>query len=434
MKRDVFYVSSPARRARVLKSLIFSAEESIILQMYLFAANGELRTLQPVAGPPWAEVVADWLIQRKAEKPGLKIIVLLDSQTIAEPHRTTSKKPVLTRHRLEEAGIAVLTASLRRTAAWRGRRTAAPWECVQEPVEKNRWATLQQRWQTAHNVEDHRKNIVIDAGRAGIVFSHNLIDQARFWQENTILVTNHLARGLYAVARSAALEAMTLPVRFSAAELALRPWLESQTLPDEEPRADAGLLDGGPEIRRSILDEIARAHSGEIRAASAYCSDLESLHSLSEAAKHTRVRILIDSCNALALPRILHFFLRNTVNILCLHFCRKTPQLELRIFPSTQMEMMHMKAISFSAGPCLIAGQANFTPNSFSGAWLETSLLLRQGRIVDEFNRHFDELWARSERVVPYTEMSLFKYVRVRARTFVFLFLVRIAGWFGFRY
>lgn len=451
MKPDAFYVQSPARRARVLRSLIFSARESIIVQMYLFAARGERRTLQPVEGPPWAELVADWLIERKAQRPDLKILVLLDSQTIADANRTTGKKFPLTRHRLENAGIVVLTASLRRTVfkprlfhsfhkAWDGNGLRR---------ERDDWATLQQNWQTAHNVEDHRKNIVIDSGRAGIVFSHNLIDQARFWQENTLLLRNQLARDLYGIARVAGCEAFALPVQFSSNDLSLLSWLEckARSYAEEaisekadaanlktEPGQHARILDGGPEIRRAILEEMARSRHGEIRVASAYYSDLETLTRLRDVAKNVRVRILIDSCNALALPRVLHFFLKNTVNILCIHFCRKSPQLELRIFPSERREMMHMKAISFSDGPCLIAGQANFTPNSFSGAWLETSVLLSQLRISKQFDAHFDRLWERAERVVPYVDMTFFASVRSRVHAFVFLSMVRVAGWLGFRY
>ncbi|MBL8018633.1 MAG: hypothetical protein JNM27_03125 [Leptospirales bacterium] len=451
MKPDAFYVQSPARRARVLRSLIFSAKESIIMQMYLFAARGELRTLQPVEGPPWAELVADWLIERKAQRPDLKILVLLDSQTIADAKRTTGKQFPLTRHRLEDAGIVVLTASLRRTVfkpslfhslhkAWEGNGVRR---------EKDDWATLQHNWQTAHNVEDHRKNIVIDSGRAGIVFSHNLIDQARFWQENTFLLRNQLARDLYGIALVAGRDALGLPVRFSENDLSLLPWLERQALSHAEEattplEGDAGspgtmverqrILDGGPEIRRAILDEMDRVAHGEIRVASAYYSDMETLARLSDVSRNVRVRILIDSCNALALPNVLHYLLKNTVNILCIHFCRKFPQLELRIFPSVRREMMHMKAISFSEGPCLIAGQANFTPNSFSGAWLETSVRLSQSRIVKQFDAHFDQLWERSDRVIPYVEMTFFQSIRTRTHEFVFLFMVRVAGWLGFRY
>ncbi|MCE9597094.1 MAG: hypothetical protein K8S54_03925, partial [Spirochaetia bacterium] len=408
-------------------------KESIIVQMYLFAASGELRTLLPVDCLPWAGEVANWLIEAKRQKPELKIIVILDSQTIAEASRTHYRKFPLTRHRLEDAQIIVLNASLARTAHARGMIALSHNKEGSQEMEKNRWATLQQRWQTAHNVEDHRKNIVIDSGRAGIVFSHNLIDQARLWQENTFLLRNGPARHLYSIALGSLEDALALPLAFTQEERATLSFFRPMKEP-EESQDGTEVLDGGPAIHSAILAELESARSGEIRVASAYFSDLTTLERLIDVGSRVRVRILIDNCHALSLPRLLHFILRNTVNLACVHRCRSAPRVELRVFPSRHLEMMHLKAIALSAKPCLIAGQANFTPNSFSGAWLETNVLVRNPFVVRQFERHFEEIWNMSVPVRCYKDMGMAEFFKHRTHAFVFLILIRVADWLGFRY
>ena len=51
---------------------------------------------------------------------------------------------------------------------------------------------------------------------------------------------------------------------------------------------------------------------------------------------------------------------------------------ELRIHPSASGRMMHLKTAAFlgHCGRAPTGGQANYTPNSFSGAWLETGLAI----------------------------------------------------------
>ena len=56
---------------------------------------------------------------------------------------------------------------------------------------------------------------------------------------------------------------------------------------------------------------------------------------------------------------------------------------------------MHLKTV-VRLGPqsLLIGGQANFTPNSFSGAYLETDLETRSSSVIAAFTAHFERLWA----------------------------------------
>lgn len=439
---SVLYLALPRSRRKAVQKLIYSARQNIILQMYLFAASGELRTLRPVHSFPWAQTIADWLIECKQRRPHLNIVVLLDTQTIEDPSLTHKRTGPLTRQRLQEAGIVVLHASLARTAFNPERRFPAAarfHEAWQTPgsdrLTYREWARKQNLWQTIHNVEDHRKNLVIDSGRAGLVFSHNIIDQACDWQENTIWLRGEAAAELWNVSAAAVEDALALPPapqpQFTLC--ALKPF----SLAAGRGKA-ARILDGGPEIQKAILDQIKHAKQNEcreIRAASAYFSDPVTLSALSNVSQGARVRILIDNCHALSLPRLLQFFLRSTVNLFCIHNCRQTASLELRIFPSNPAEMMHLKAISFSgSSPCLIAGQANFTPNSFSGAWLETSVYTNSPGAVRGFNRHFDALWARAEPLQRYCEMRPLKRFLFRMHAWIFLSILRALSSIGFRY
>lgn len=440
---SILYLASPRARARAVQSLIHSAQRNIIVQMYLFAGSGELRTLRPVLSFPWAATVADWLIARKRMCPDLDITVILDTQTIEDASLTHRSAP-LTRHRLESAGIAVYHASLARTAFNRKRRFFARarfhefWEQPKGRLSKSEWARRQNQWQILHNVEDHRKNLVIDNGKLGIVFSHNFIDQAYTWQENTIWLRGAPALQLWNIAEQARRDAIALPVELSATQAREISRAEVITAAAAHEIADTRILDGGPEIQKAILAELSRTSENQtqdIRAASAYFSDPVTLSALSLAGKNARVRVLIDNCHALSLPWLLHFFLRNTVNLLCVHGCRQTTSVELRIFESTHTEMMHLKAVAFSGrAPCLIAGQANFTPNSFSGAWLETSVHTKAPHLIRQFERHFDTLWARAKPVQRYAEMKTPVLLWNRLHAGFFLWILRWMGRMGFRY
>jgi hypothetical protein len=60
--------------------------------------------------------------------------------------------------------------------------------------------------------------------------------------------------------------------------------------------------------------------------------------------------------------------------------------------------MMHLKTAAFVGprGAYLIGGQANYTPNSFSGAWLETDLVVHDRAATDAFLSQFTALWDAS--------------------------------------
>src|SRR4029079_3451913 len=65
---------------------------------------------------------------------------------------------------------------------------------------------------------------------------------------------------------------------------------------------------------------------------------------------------------------------------------RHTDGLEVRVHDSRAGQLMHLKTVAVRGEyPCLIAGQANMTPNSFNGAWCETDLEIDDRRLVDVF-------------------------------------------------
>ena len=59
---------------------------------------------------------------------------------------------------------------------------------------------------------------------------------------------------------------------------------------------------------------------------------------------------------------------------------------------------MHLKTLVIrGAAPTVIAGQANVTPNSFSGAWCETDVEIHDRSVADTVAAHFDALWQLPE-------------------------------------
>jgi phosphatidylserine/phosphatidylglycerophosphate/cardiolipin synthase-like enzyme len=108
----VHYVGDPHGVLAACLDLIRAAEESLVLQMYLFAENGDQTLLLPREGAfPYAALVADRLIEKKRGRPDLPMVVVLDSNTPADS-ALTRRKGRLVRERLEAAGIAVLVANL----------------------------------------------------------------------------------------------------------------------------------------------------------------------------------------------------------------------------------------------------------------------------------------------------------------------------------
>jgi phosphatidylserine/phosphatidylglycerophosphate/cardiolipin synthase-like enzyme len=156
------------------------------------------------------------------------------------------------------------------------------------------------------------------------------------------------------------------------------------------------------EIRPALLELIAGASPGEeLLVATAYFSDLPVLEALAEAARRgVRVRVLIDSIHALPLPAPLGWLTRNLVNHRVLRRAEEIQRghpdrFQLRVHESTGGAMMHLKtAARRGARPLLLGGQANYTPNSFSGAWLETDVLTGEPSVIDAFADHFERLWS----------------------------------------
>jgi hypothetical protein len=155
-------------------------------------------------------------------------------------------------------------------------------------------------------------------------------------------------------------------------------------------------------IRPRIEALVGEAAPGdEVRLASAYFSDLAMLEALeSAAARGVRVRVLVDSIHALPLPGVASWLTTSLVNHAVTS--RLRAPVELRVHDSRAGRMMHLKTIARTGrSPLLVGGQANFTPNSFSGAWLETDVETSIPAVAHAFAAHFDQLWELPESRPP---------------------------------
>jgi phosphatidylserine/phosphatidylglycerophosphate/cardiolipin synthase-like enzyme len=118
------------------------------------------------------------------------------------------------------------------------------------------------------------------------------------------------------------------------------------------------------------------------------------------ALRGVRVRILIDDLHALALGKVGGWFVRQLANQRVVARARRTlaSGLEMRVHSSKHGRMMHLKCAGFASQvPYLIGGQANYTPNSFSGAWLETVVRVEGREVHEAFCVQFEDLWHASQ-------------------------------------
>jgi phosphatidylserine/phosphatidylglycerophosphate/cardiolipin synthase-like enzyme len=421
------YIGEPRQLAQTLHELIRMARESIVLQMYLFAADGQLSLLMPGRAPfPYARTVAHWLIEKRQREPHVLIVVVLDTNTADDPRRVRVPGD-LVRHQLERAGVVVLNANLFHTR-YDARRTLFPgmdfhlhWrECPSAE-----WVARQQAWQSLHNVEDHRKNLVIDQGTWGAVTSHNLFDAAACWHESLFLFDGAPARALWRSAREAIRLALELPQRIDeaqrasllvllpreaagsptyqllplAAELERYVALEAPALPRPVLRSARLRTLDNEAIRPALEAAIDRVPpGGQIAVATTYFSDLDILERLFAAARRgVSVRVLVDDIGALPLPLLVSIFVRQLINRRVLEVARQRAPagFALRIHRSRGRAMMHLKTAAFVGQEAvLIGGQANFTPNSFNGAWWETDVEAESPELAADFLAHFEALWA----------------------------------------
>lgn len=427
MTPGLAYIGDSQAILSACRDLIDAAESCIVLQMYLFAQNGDQTLLLPRPGAfPYAETVAGWLIEKKRQRPGLPIVVLLDSNTPADP-RLTRRRGTLIRQRLRAAGILVLHANLFHARFDRRRRLLPRmnFHLDHAHVPHTAWVEHQNRWQVLHNVEDHRKNLVIDYGRAGAITSHNFFDTAYDWHENLFWVTGAAAQALHRTATTALSAALTIPQDLNPDERAVieallaEPVREGMPLAPtrkEIPGGSFGLrvppsslcedpscaLIENEEIRPRLVALFDEAGPGdELLVASAYFSDLEMLGAITRAVERgARARVLIDSIHALPLPPVFSWITRCLVNhevtVRSMELAaRFSGRFELRVHDSRDGAMMHLKtAARIGRNPLLIGGQANFTPNSFSGAYLETDLETRAAPVLAAFTDHFERLWS----------------------------------------
>jgi phosphatidylserine/phosphatidylglycerophosphate/cardiolipin synthase-like enzyme len=422
----VGYVADAAAIAQTVRDLIEAARSSIVLQMYMFAGNGETEALCRREGAfPYARTVAEWLVARRQRSPELDIVVVLDTQTLDDARWTRNKAGPLTRQILADAGIPVLHANLFGTAFDPARRfppaarlhRGERWRAV--PADA--YGRAQQRWQTWHNVEDHRKNLVIDEGAWAAVTSHNFLDVAADWHENLFLVGAPAAGAVWEQARAAIVAALELPQRLDAvsrarvASLAAREPSPPRPFERAEPVAAlralgdptaVGAVSEAPvevltthEIRPRLIESLRAVGPGDrVRAASAWFSDAELLTAFTAAAEQgADVAILIDDLVSLPLGAVDAWFVQKLANLRVIERARAIagPRFALRIHPSARGQMMHLKTAAFvgPGGAYLVGGQANYTPNSFSGAWLETGLVVHDDAATEAFLAQFAALW-----------------------------------------
>lgn len=458
MTSQVAYVADPAALAQTLFDLIDAAEESVVLQMYLFAGNHDLNLLLPRPGIfPWAELLADRLIAKKQRSPGVEVVVILDTQTPDDARLTRKKVRPLVRHRLEEAGIPVLNANLWGTRFNPRRRfpPAAGFHAQDhQAVPQDQWVQRQQAWQTWHNVEDHRKNLVIDRGRWGALTSRNAIDVASDWHDNLLLVGGEAGGGLWDEVRFALRDALLLPQRMqpevrarverllqqpavegTGAPLPRQPSAELRTLGDPTARPDAvparAEVIPSSRIRIALEQAIDQAPAeSRIHVASTYFAEVSILERLLAAARRgVQVRVLIDDCHALPLPPFESWFVRTFVNLRCLLLAARGqgPRFELRVHASGHGAMMHLKTAAFVGEQTyLLGGQANYTRNTLDGAWLDTVVRIEAPQPVADFLRQFEPLWERSVPVRPHGTLA-------RMKASWLLGLLAFAEWLGFR-
>ena len=435
MDSQLIYLGDPHAILSAVRDLIDKAEQSIVLQMYLFAGNGDQTLLLPRQGAfPYADTVARWLIERKRQSPSLQIVVLLDTNTPDNPKRTR-RRGILIRRPLREAGIVVLNANLFGAAFDPRPRwlAAMNFHLHHDSVSVSDWVERQNRWQSLHNLEDHRKNLVIDGGRAGVITSHNFFDPAFDWHENMFWLVGGVAWDLWQVAMRALSSSLEIPQEISAEERQRLSSLLSDAQHATELRSqtallpsfsvvagyplpmDREMLGAQPEldrdshcaliestaIRGRIVSLLQDSTAGdEVLIATAYFSDRELLSVVEGALQRgCLVRVLIDSLDALPLPPLPSWLTCNLVNhqVICgarVLQQRFPSQFELRIHRSSAGAMMHLKTV-VRLGPqsVLIGGQANFTPNSFSGAYLETDLETHSQSVIASFAAHFEKLW-----------------------------------------
>lgn len=396
------YVRGAAEVLAACSDMIASAERSVVMQMYLLAGNGDQTTLLPRPGAEaHAEQLADRLIAKKRACPDLPIVVILDSNTPANPARTRRRGELL-RTRLARAGVLVLTACLFNNLFDPRRRPIAAMNLHLDHarVPLADWVEHQNRWQSLHNVEDHRKNLVIDGGRAGLITSHNFFDPAFDWHENGFTLAGRPARQLWRIARDALVAALTIPQPLRHADhVAIAALLAAP--PADGDDGDDGELVENEAIRGRLEALCAGAGPGdELLVATTYFSDLPAFGALEMAVRRgARVRVLIDSIHALPLPRLYSWLTCSLVNHQVIQAAVRVhaelpANFQLRVHDSRAGTMMHLKtAARLGARPLLLGGQANFTPNSFSGAWLETDLETGAPDVIAGFTEHFEKLW-----------------------------------------
>jgi phosphatidylserine/phosphatidylglycerophosphate/cardiolipin synthase-like enzyme len=466
----VAYAEGAAAVFRTLLDVIKSARRSLVVQMYLFAGNDELSFIQPQHGAfPYAQRMADALIAQRQR--GVDVVVVVDSQTPDDVRRGNARGP-LTRHRLRAAGVVVLNACLWRTRFNRARRFP-PAARFHEPdvhggVDVDAFVARQQRWQALHNVEDHRKNIVVDGGRCAVVTSHNFIDVASTWHENAFVLFGAPVRAVRDLVHAAVVDALALPQPLDAAgradvdavladrddvddddddDVDVDPGNDNDVDDVDDDGAGAGALGGDVNARAprrvvpvEVLDTLAikprllaaiaaTPAGGTIRAASTYFADVALFDAFVDAARRgVRVQILIDTCTALPLKPLYAWIVRTFANLRVLRRAVDVDvdAFDLRVHASGARDMMHVKTALFAAEgrQVLVGGHANYTPNSFDGAWLETNVMVEHPEAAAIFAACFDARFARARAVRTFGR-------RARLEMALAMPLLRLFAWLG---
>jgi len=406
---------------RVLE-LIGQANRLVVMDMFLynsFAGESGGEDMRPLSSE-----VTDALIERKAARPGLRVILITD------PINTfygSVESPQF--RRLRDAGIEVVITDLRKLRAsnpawsgfwrvccqWFGSSSDGGW--LPNPVGEQD-VTLRSVLRLLNFKANHRKTLLVDAGDSwiGLVTSGNAHDASSAHSNIAIEFSGAAALDLLATERAV--------VAFSAPDLE---WPEVRPAPafPSGPGSVSLQLLTEAEIRDGVLALLASSGAGDsISLAMFYISHRGIVEGLMAArARGAEVRALLDP-NKDAFGRQKSGIPNRSVAAELVD-----AGIEVR-WCDTHGEQCHDKLILARRGDGsaeLIAGSANFTRRNLDDLNLETSVRVSaaaDSEVILDVSRYFERRWTETEArnySVPYSayaDPGWFRYWRYRVMEF----------------
>jgi hypothetical protein len=402
---------------RVLE-LVAGAERLVVIDMFLFnhfageTGGDDMR--------PLSREVTDALVRRRAERPGLRAILITD------PINTFYGSLALPQlQRLRAAGVDVVITDLgplrasnpvwsgfwRLCCQWFGRSDGGGW--LPNPV-GNQQVTLRSVLRLLHFKANHRKTVIADADGTwvGLVTSGNAHDASSAHSNVAVEFTGPAALDLLATERAVA--------AFSAPDL---PWPDIEPPAPAPTRIAAARLQVLTEaaIRDAVIDLLARSGAGdEIDLAMFYLSHRGVIEGLVAARRRgATVRALLDPNK--------DAFGREKSGIPNRPVAAELVAVGVDVrWCDTHGEQCHDKLIAArfaDGGAELIAGSANFTRRNLDDLNLETDVrvvapadspVMRD--VATWFERRWTEPGTRNYSVAhpAYADGSSFRYWRYR--------------------